>query len=88
MANLKVRIAHLEGTLCAEVCTEGSDVNPYDNDLSWYVDAAWIENEKHEKVRDLTDAEIEDLDNDKNPVFTFGIGEALHDYEDNFDPTP
>lgn len=86
MSALNVRIKHAEGDLCAEVQSNGGGA--FDEPLEWYVDAAWIEDAEAKKVRDLTDAEIQELDDGKNDAFNIAVGEAYDEWADHYDPTP
>jgi hypothetical protein len=76
--------------LCAEVVRDGGSMyNPHGDDpLIWYVDAAWLEDDKGNKVRDLTNEEIQALDGEKSPkAFVDAVYETFHEDEAEHDPT-
>lgn len=77
-----------EGTLIAELIREGGSLSNYygDDPLIWYIDAAYIEDKDGEKVRDLTDEEIESLQDDS--TFCAYAFEAIAEDERDYDPTP
>lgn len=87
--NISVQLKHPEGNLVAELCREGGTISNYygDDPLEWYIDAAWIENAAGEKLRDLTDDEMNHFQNE-DQKFIDAAYEAFHDAEENYDPSP
>ena len=72
----------------AEVVREGGSMSNESglDPLSWYVDAAWLVDDAGQKIRDLTEEEVQRLE--KNAGFGLKVIEAMLEYEKNYDPTP
>ncbi len=65
----------------------GNNGTPYGDIVpDWYIDAAHLTDAAGAKVRDLSEDEIDILERDD--IITAYACEAIHQWEDNRDPTP